>query len=93
MKVYLGAEGLERIATGNDLYAWHYLIRSDDQVPPKDGIEVGSFEPRFPTAAACVIPCLEMLKKREDELRAELNDELEKLTERRNALTMLEYSA
>jgi hypothetical protein len=34
-----------------------------------------------------------MLQKREDELRDELNDELAKLTERRNALIMLEYSA
>jgi hypothetical protein len=93
MKVYLGAEGLERVATGNTLYAWHYLLCFDDQVPPENGVEVGSFEPCFPTAAACVIPCLEMLQKREDELRDELNDELAKLTERRNALIMLEYSA
>ena len=93
MKVYFDAAALEKIAKGDPLYSWNYVVREDRETPSEDWLLVATFEPAMPAKAQCIAPALAAIAKREAELRNELNKELAKLTERRNDLVMLEYQS
>lgn len=93
MKVYFDGAALERVAKGQDLYSWNYTLREDTETPPKNGVLVAEFTPRMPAREECIAPALAILAEKEAALRATLNEDLQEIAERRNALIMLEFQS
>lgn len=92
-KVYITVEGMERIVKGEHLYNW-YFSTAEYEDDMGDGYHlVGEFEVSLPSAADCIKPVLDKLKKREDEIQAEAFAELKKIHQRRNDLLMIGFQS
>lgn len=89
LHICLTPEGQEYLATGKDLWYWHFAAfskqRADDPTPavPEGYMELSVVIVPLPSKESCIQPVLRKLAKREQELRLELADELKSLTERR----------
>jgi hypothetical protein len=92
-KVYITVEGMERIVKGEHLYNWYFTTAGvDDDMG--DGYHlVGEFEVSLPSAADCIKPVLDKLKKKEDEIQAEAFAELRKVQQRRNDLLTIGFQS
>lgn len=89
LHICLTPEGQEYLATGKDLWYWHFAAfskqRADDPAPavPEGCMELSVVNVPLPSKESCIQPVLRKLAKREQELRLELADELKSLAERR----------
>lgn len=93
MKIYLDTDGQENLALGKTLWPWHYSIRTDGDTPSKGAILIGECEVLLPSKEACVMPVLETLKAREDEINAQAHEDLAAIKLRRDNLLALTYEA
>lgn len=86
-KLWITAEGQEAIATGKNLYTWHYIVREQDEEPYKpDEICVAEFTITLPSVATMIPTVMEHLAKREAEIQAEAYADVMKIKERREKL-------
>ena len=89
MLVYLSIEGQERIALGQEPFAWQYLVQEKEISYEHNYVLVSSFTPNLPTREACMDPVLKGLKEKEDKINAEAFMELQRLKGRRESLLCL----
>ena len=94
VRLYITADGLERLAKGqvNYLNSWHWAIRKDDETPLENSLEVGAVEVTLPTQEQCVSPALAELNKRIQSTLANTQQEVKELQERCADLACLAYS-
>lgn len=89
LKVYVTVEGLEQIALGNRLWAWHYTVREAEEEASEHSILIGEFEPALPGREDCIAPVLERFRAKEAEIQAEAYRELQEVKSRRDNLLAL----
>lgn len=98
LHICLTPEGQEYLATGKDVWYWHFAAfskqRADDPAPavPEGYMELSVVIVPLPSKESCIQPVLRKLAKREQELRLELADELQSLAERRANVLCLTHS-
>ena len=71
----------------NSGHSWHFIARGGDPRPQYRLL--GEVDVRMPSPEDCIVPVLEALAKREQEIRTESYEELQKIKQRRNDLMML----
>ena len=93
LKICITTEGMEHWATGQTLYGWHFIAtREETDLGPQYRL-LGEVDVRMPSQEDCIVPVLEALAKREQEIKAESYEELQKIKQRRNDLMMLSAPA
>ena len=94
VRLYITADGLERLAKGqvNYLNSWHWAIRKEDETAPENSLQVGALEVTLPTPEQCVSPALAELNKRIQSTLANTEQEVKELKERCADLACLSYS-
>ena len=86
-KLWITAEGQEAIATGKNMYTWHYIVREQDEEPYKeDEICVAEFSITLPPVAKLIPVVMEHLRVKEAEIQAEAYKDVMKIKERREKL-------
>lgn len=90
--VYLDSAGQENLAHNRPLYPWHYTVRMEGEAPSEGAVLLGEFTPTFPSVEACIPAVLATLKKKEQELQAQVHLDLQEVQQRRDALLMLGHS-
>ena len=89
LKMCMTTEGMERWATGQTLYSWHFTATLEETDLGPQYLLLGEVDVRMPSPEDCIVPVLEALAKREQEIRTESYEELQKIKQRRNDLMML----
>lgn len=89
LKICMTAEGMERWARGQTLYSWHFNALLEEVTLSSQYRLLGEVDVRMPSPEDCIVPVLEALAKREQEIRTESYEELQKIKQRRNDLMML----
>lgn len=94
VSIFLNIEGMERHATGKDLFAWDFSTQlrkeGDERYDTMQGFTwLADVELLMPDATDCIAPVLAKLKAREAEINAEAGKELRLLQQRRNDLLMI----
>lgn len=93
LKICMTTEGMERWATGQTLYSWHFNVLLEEVTLSSQYRLLGEVDVRMPSPEDCIVPVLEALAKREQEIRTESYEELQKIKQRRNDLMMLSAPA
>lgn len=92
LRIYLDVDGQEALATGKDIWPWHYTIRAGNDEGPKTSLLLTEVEVQPPSREVCIPRVLEMLKARESEINAEAHKDLRAIAERRENLLALTYT-
>lgn len=94
VSIFLNIEGMERHATGKELFAWNFSTQlhreGDERYDTMQGfIWLADLDLSLPDAADCIAPVMKKLKERETEINAEAAKELRAVQQRRNDLLMI----
>lgn len=94
LRIYLTPDGAESLATGHNLWPWHFSCRvvSEEGLldPPVEGaVQIGEAEVELPSAIDLAAIAEKKLRARLQEIRAEAYQEERKVQERLDKLLAL----
>lgn len=96
LRIDLLVEGLEALATGKEIYSWHFTAKDPTSefwgMPTKGSVEVGWADVTLPKPETGIAAVLETIAARELELRQQLNTDLAELEQRRANLLAIAMS-
>lgn len=96
LRIDLLVGGLEALATGKEIYSWHFTAKDPTNefwgMPTKGSVTIGYADVTLPEPETGIAAVLETIAARELELRQQLNTDLAELEQRRSNLLAIALS-